>query len=92
MSFLESFVDKYAAHHFKGRAFAVYSDLVTDGYIVKDHATGQRAVIPRRLIMNIRANPNGVARELAAILDAAFDTRTEEERLPWQLFALGLLP
>jgi hypothetical protein len=87
VSWLDAFVDEYTRRWYPGREFAVYAAMPPDpdGFVVKDHTTGRRAVIPRRLAL--RRPYEEDLRTISKLLDDAFDLRTPEQRLPWQLFA-----
>jgi hypothetical protein len=87
VSWLDAFVGEYTRRWYPNQEFAVYAAMPPDpdGYVVKDHTTGRRAVVPRRLV---RHRPHiEYLRYISKILDDAFGLRTPDQRLPWQLFA-----
>ena len=94
VGFIVTFIEKYAERFFPGRRFSVIRDTFSPDYIVSEYTadsggwTTRHARIPGSLTARFRSNRLGVAREIAIILDDAFDTRSEAEKLPWQLFSL----
>lgn len=92
--FLGAFVERYCAQHFPGRSFACEPFPMGDGFVVLEwEGIGETihvvrtARIDARLLRGSMQTPEGV-RAIADVLDKAFDSRSEFEKLPWQLFAL----
>ena len=86
--FLDAFVREHCKHTYPGREFAVLrgiSDL--EGWTIQELGTQRFALIPRSL-WRLRPCAEDV-REMARIIDKAFYTRSEIERLPWQMFAVA---
>lgn len=88
--FLDAFV--YLNRHYRGREFSVMMTDELGSYTVHEiRGTGRDLAILR----TARIDPRSVrprldaecARYVARQLDKVFDTRTDAEKLPWQMFA-----
>lgn len=92
--FLDSLVKHYLQRNYPGRAFSEVRRVEGDAdYLVyeisgigRDLRILRTARIDPRCA-SIRPNSDSV-RYITSQLDKAFDTRTEFEKLPWQLFSL----
>lgn len=93
MSFIDGLVRDYLRRTYPGREFSgVRADADTGDYIVYE-LTGRGQNL--ELLRAARIDPRILSRhptpqaawEVCRLLDAAFDLRSDAERLPWQLFA-----
>lgn len=92
--FLDALIREYLSRHYPGRQFSsVHSVPHCGDYLIHEvNGLGRDLQILRTARIDprsVRLKPGAeCARYIIRQLDKAFDTRSEFEKLPWQLFAL----